>query len=225
MRRVLALVGCALGILLLGAAAVTGALAYVAEDERLTAPLARKGDVKHVYWQERQDAFYAEFGQYPPRSPYTPEERETAREFEVVLLGEQLRAQFPGTELPDAAFEDYDAQARAACLAAEGVAVAVDDWGLPSAMGDSAESALVVYSCFVRHAVEPHIRPDDASLRWVYRYWTSYLLPCLEAHGVAQAVPIAEEEFVARYPRQGWSPQTPSGPDDRVDPGWASTCD
>lgn len=225
MRRAIALVGCAVGVVLLGAAGVTGGAAYLDESERLNAwRLPSKGEFKTAYWQERYAEFRAEFGDWPDLVPYTPEERETARAWEARYFRETTLAQFPAIPLPEVAFEAYDDAARATCLADAGVTVVVDAWGLPVGMSGTAETATVLYTCYVRFPVEPHIRPPDRTIRFAWEYWTGFLAPCFEAHRIPQTAPPSEDEFFATYPRQGWGPAYPDPWDDDVDPGWTLAC-
>ncbi len=106
---------------------------------------------------------------------------------------------------PDVIYPD-----QAACLAAAGfpgVRVMPTLRGLDRASLPSSEAfSEAWYDCTAKYFIDPRfsLPPTDAQLGLIWDYMTTFLIPCLTAHGVASATPPQREEFV-KSQGNGWS--------------------
>ncbi|WP_157155937.1 MULTISPECIES: hypothetical protein [unclassified Diaminobutyricimonas] len=77
---------------------------------------------------------------------------------------------------------------------------------------DTEANAVGVFVCREMHRGRPRGPSTEAELGWLYDYLTQFLAPCYEANNYEIPPPPARDEFIARWPNQGWWPSPPGMP-------------
>lgn len=144
---------------------------------------------------------------------------------------EDLKAQFPGVDIPDVhlvrfiAASEY-AATRVQCLTEQGFSAAVMDdggvaYGQPPA-GQEQALAIADYLCSMRYPVDPtQNRMSDELLRTLYDYYVNDLIPCLEREGFRVEDIPSWTTFSEGYADTPWSPYNDVNPSTQED--WDQT--
>lgn len=130
---------------------------------------------------------------------------------------ERVTSRFPSAVRPEVSFERFVTLddwpvARAECLSEQGFAVEVgENGGLSGRVATEQEEAFAIarYVCDVRFPSDPKFTAplDDAQLTLLYTYFTTDLVPCLEAEGYELQQPPSLSVFKdSYYSDQNWSP-------------------
>lgn len=160
-------------------------------------------------------------GPVPTAPPLSPEEEERARIAAVESGWDSVRAQYPDAQRPSVEFEHYSEheeylRGQIDCLRDLGLKVdlahdadgAVNGFSLDFGEDDGQNASIGSWSCQVRYPQHPRPPATPEQLGYLYDYFTQFVVPCLEAHGQPQAVPLTRAEFIARWPDQGWFPSS-----------------
>ncbi|SIN87183.1 hypothetical protein [Agromyces cerinus] len=172
-----------------------------------------------------------EFAPWPAGDPFTEADVEAARLAEADRGWQTVLATYPDAVRPEVAFEAYvtdenRVDVTRACFEAAGLPIdegrtGPDPDGPVVSIGTSTttvEEAIALYSCRVAHPEKRTSAPPNAEqLGWIYDYLTEYYGPCLAENAIDVAPAPPRDEFVAKWPEQGWFPSN-----DRAmyDPEW-----
>jgi len=78
---------------------------------------------------------------------------------------------------------------------------------ISEASGTPKEAAIAQYVCFARFPSPPSNMLTHDQARYLYDYWTGFVVPCYRDNGFdVQGTPPARETFVAEWPLQHWAP-------------------
>ncbi len=168
-----------------------------------------------------------DLGPSPAPAPQTPEQTEQLRLANADLAWKQVISEYPAAVRPSASFQGYISQATEVavltkCYTDHDVAN-YPDYPVGAKKGDkphgvvpeisNEEGAIGLYICQVEHPYPPTLPPTPEQLGWLYDYLTKFLVPCYQANGVTNPPPPSREEFVAKWPNQGWYPDDGGGAD------------
>lgn len=161
-----------------------------------------------------------DLGPSPEPAPMTAEQTEQLRLQARDAAWKGVLAQYPHAVRPDVPFDGYLARAdemsvMSACYTAHGVpigygyAIGAKKGDPPTSVGGEAsdeKQAVGLYYCSVEHPGRPNPPPTPAQLSWMYDYFTRFLVPCYEANGISVPPAPSKQDFVAKWPNQGWFP-------------------
>lgn len=157
-----------------------------------------------------------DLGPSPTTAPLADAEKEQLRLAAQDALWTNVAATYPDAARPGVLFTEYvTGESRVDVLSA-----CFSTAGLPIETGSSADGtvlsvnarptteaeALSAFVCNAEHPSEPVPLPSDAQLGYVYDYLTRFLAPCYAANGITNPPPPSRQDFVAKWPNQGWFP-------------------
>ena len=163
-------------------------------------------------------------GPVPTAAPLSAEQEDAARVAAVESAWQAVLRQFPDAQRPAVDFEHYAdddefIDQQIACLRDLGITVdvgttsdgQVGGYSMNPASGEEEAAMIGHWSCEVRYPQHPRPPATPEQLGYLYDYFTQFVVPCLEAHGQPQTVPLTRVEFIANWPNQNWFPSSNQG--------------
>jgi hypothetical protein len=157
-----------------------------------------------------------DLGPSPPPVPLTAEQTEQLRLQWRDDAWNSVQFRFPAAVRPDVPFKGYVAEVSrievlSACYKSAGLPL---DYGKNStgkivSVGTETNTeaeAVSAYACQAAHPVKPTPPPSPEQLGYLYDYLVEFLAPCYEANGITNPPPPSREDFIAKWPNQGWAP-------------------
>jgi hypothetical protein len=167
-----------------------------------------------------------DLGPSPPPVPLTAEQTEQLRLQWRDDAWNTVQFRFPNAVRPDVPFKGYVAEVSrieviSACYKSVGLLL---DYGKNSSgkiVGVGTETkteaeAVSAYACQAAHPVKPTPPPSPEQLGYIYDYLVEFLAPCYAANGIPNPPPPSRDDFIAKWPNQGWYPTSGNAPPDAV---------
>jgi len=161
------------------------------------------------------DAVLAKLGPVPRSEPFTPEGEVAALAADADFRWQTVTHFFPDEPRPPHTVihiaEDGDyVESILPCFESRGVPVTLTagnrGYGSDS---NSREDLVNEYLCEVEYPGRPQPPFSATQLAYIYDYFVQFKAPCLDRLGYDIMPPVnapTKEDFIAKWPRQGWNP-------------------